>query len=158
MRCYPSDFMPFAFGDYIKPKASPFVKFTTGNVNTPGLFTFTANLQNGNTNTAYYKGKIVVIVNEKTQSQAEYTTMAFYTAPDITVIGSTTAGADGNVSEIRLPGGVSTYISGIGVYYPDGSETQRSGVKIDEVIKPTIKGIKEAKDELLDRAIEIINR
>jgi hypothetical protein len=30
-------------------------------------------------------------------------------------------------------------------------------VKIDYEIKPTIKGIKEGKDELLEKAIEIIN-
>ena len=158
MRCYPSDFMPFTFGAYLKPDASPFVKFTTGNVNTPGLFTFGPDLKNGNNNPAYYKGKVVIIVNEQTQSQAEYTTMAFSSAPNVTVIGSTTAGADGNISEIRLPGGVFTLISGIGVYYPDGTETQRTGVKIDQVIKPTIKGFQKGKDELLDKAIEVINQ
>src|SRR3984885_1513904 len=96
-----------------------------------------------------YKGKVVVIVNAETQSQAEYTTMAFQSSPNVTVIGSTTAGADGNVSSIVLPGGISTLISGLGVLYPDGTVTQRKGVKIDEVVKPTIAGIKAGKDELL---------
>ena len=68
-----------------------------------------------------------------------------------------TAGADGNVSRISLPGNILTMISGLGVYYPDGTETQRKGVKIDIVIHPSIKGIKEGKDELLEKAIEIIN-
>lgn len=49
-------------------------------------------------------------------------------------------------------------ISGIGVYYPDGTETQRIGIVPDITVKPTIKGIKEGKDELLEKAIEIINR
>lgn len=44
----------------------------------------------------------------------------------------------------------------IGVYYPDGTETQRTGVRIDVPIKPTIKGIKEGRDELLEKAIAII--
>jgi hypothetical protein len=39
MRCYPSEFVPFTFGDYIKPSASPFVKFSAGDINNPGLFT-----------------------------------------------------------------------------------------------------------------------
>ena len=157
MRCYPSEFMPFTFGDYIKPSASPLVKFTSGSVSIPGLFAFQPPLSNGEDNPGYYKGPIVIIVNDLTQSQAEYTTMAFQTAPDVTVIGSTTAGADGNVSQIMLPGGVSTRISGLGVYYPDGTETQRKGIKIDIVMKPTIEGIKNGKDELLEKAIEIIN-
>jgi hypothetical protein len=37
------------------------------------------------------------------QSQAEYTTLAFRSAPDVIVVGSTTAGADGNVASIALP-------------------------------------------------------
>jgi C-terminal processing protease CtpA/Prc len=83
--------------------------------------------------------------------------MAFQTAPDLTVIGSITAGADGNVSSIYLPGGILTLISGIGVFYPDGRETQRKGIKIDITVRPTIEGIKNGKDELLEKAIEIIN-
>jgi C-terminal processing protease CtpA/Prc len=155
MRCYPSEFMPFTFGSYIKSTATPFVKFTGGSVSTPGLFTMGKELYNGG-NSMAYNGKIVVIVNASTQSQAEYTTMAIQSAPNVTVIGSTTAGADGNVSSIYLPGNIFTYISGIGVYYPDGTETQRSGVRIDVPIKPTIKGIKEGRDELLEKAIAII--
>jgi hypothetical protein len=48
-------------------------------------------------------------------------------------------------------------ISGIGVLYPDGTETQRKGIRIDYEIKPTIQGIKAGKDELLEKAIQIIN-
>ena len=103
-----------------------------------------------------YKGKLVVLVNELTQSQAEYTSMAFRAGNNTTIVGSTTAGADGNVSAISLPGGLRTMISGIGVYYPNGKETQRVGIIPDIEIKPTIDGIRLAKDELLEKAIEII--
>jgi C-terminal processing protease CtpA/Prc len=48
-------------------------------------------------------------------------------------------------------------ISGIGVYYPDGKETQRIGIVPDIVVKPTIKGISEGRDEPLEKALEIIN-
>jgi C-terminal processing protease CtpA/Prc len=114
--------------------------------------------KSGSVNENYYKGKIVIIVNEESQSQAEYTTMAFSTAPNVTVIGSTTAGADGNISPIILPGYIYTYISGIGVYYPDGRETQRVGIVPDIEVKPTIQGIREGRDELLEKAIELIDR
>lgn len=83
--------------------------------------------------------------------------MAFQSAQRVTVIGSTTAGADGNVSQIQLPGGIYTMISGIGIFYPDGSPTQRVGVRIDQVIRPTIKGVIEGRDELLEKAKELIN-
>jgi C-terminal processing protease CtpA/Prc len=157
LRCYPSEFMPFTFGSYIKGKSTPFVKFSRGELSLPGLFTYSSALNNGGGGDSY-QGKIVVIVNSSTQSQAEYTTMAFQSDPNVTVIGSTTSGADGNVSTIILPGGISTMISGIGVFYPDGTPTQRIGVKIDQVMKPTIKGISEGRDELLAAAEQIINQ
>ena len=157
LRSYPSDFIVFSLGNYLVPKPTSFVKFSVPSTSSPGLFTYTEKLQVGGNTPEHYKGKLVILINETTQSQAEYTTMAFRTAPGATVIGSTTAGADGNVSRFFLPGGIMTMISGIGVYYPDGKETQRVGILPDIVLTPTIKGIKEGRDELLDKAIEIIN-
>jgi len=118
--------MVFTMGAYLMPHATPFVKFTKGSVVQPGVFLFGSALAVGKENTDYYKGKVLLLINETTLSQAEYTTMAFRVAPRATVIGSTTAAADGNVSPIVLPGGISTLISGIGIYYPDGRETQRA--------------------------------
>ena len=156
LRSYPSDFIVFSLGEFLMPKPTPFVKFSNGSVTTPGLFTLTDELPVGKDNADYYKGKVVILINEITQSQAEYTTMALRRAPRAVVVGSTTAGADGNVSQFYLPGGISTMVSGIGVYYPDGRETQRVGIIPDVVVKPTIKGIREGKDEVLEKAIELI--
>ena len=49
-----------------------------------------------------------------------------------------------------------TAFSGIGVYYPDRRETQRIGIIPDIEIKPTILGIQQGKDEVLDRALQFI--
>ena len=155
-RCYPSAFIVFTLSEYLLPEPKSFVKFTNGSIESPGVFTMTKTLQVGKVNPDHYKGKVVIIINETTQSSAEYHTMAFRTAPGAKVIGSTTAGADGNVSRIVLPGGIETMISGIGVYYPDGTETQRIGIVPDLEVKPTIKGIREGRDELLEKAIAII--
>jgi C-terminal processing protease CtpA/Prc len=48
-------------------------------------------------------------------------------------------------------------ITGIGVYYPKGKETQRIGIVPDIEVKPTIQGIKDGRDELLEKAIKIID-
>lgn len=159
MRCYPSDFMPFTFGNYIKSNQTDFVKFECFNISKPGSFIYSGKASNGGGIISnFYKGRIIVIVNSTTQSQAEYTTMAFQSSPNVKVIGSQTAGADGNVSLIRLPGNIATAISGMGIFYPDGTPTQQVGVKIDYVIKPTIRGIRQGKDELLEKAIHIIEK
>jgi C-terminal processing protease CtpA/Prc len=165
IRNYPKTFVPFLLGSYFVSSSSipyflpssstPFVKFTIGNTDNPGEFTFTKTLTIPKAKDTY-KGKLIVIVNEITQSQAEYTAMAFRAGANTTIIGSTTAGADGNVSTIILPGGLETRISGIGVYYPNGKETQRVGIVPDIIVKPTIEGIKKGKDELIEKAIELI--
>lgn len=155
IRNYPSAFVPFSLGSYFISSSTPFVKFTAGNLNHPGEFLFTKNLEipsEGET----YKGKLIVLVNELSQSQAEYTAMAFRAGDNTIIIGSTTAGADGNVSMIMLPGGLKTSISGIGVYYPNGDETQRIGIIPDIEVLPTIEGIRQGKDELIEKAIEVI--
>lgn len=158
IRNYPSEFMPFVMAEYLKPAASPFVKFTIGDVNNPGLFGFLKYpVSNGSKNKDYYKGKTVILIDERTQSQAEYTTMALRTAPNAIVMGSQTAGADGNVSMIYFPGGFGSYISGIGVYFPDGKITQGIGIVPDIEVKPTQQGIKNGVDELLEKAIAYIS-
>ena len=79
------------------------------------------------------------------------------TAPGAIVMGSQTAGADGNVSTVWFPGGFGSWISGIGVYYPDGKETQRIGIIPDIEEKPTAAGIKNGADEVLRKAIQYIS-
>jgi C-terminal processing protease CtpA/Prc len=84
-----------------------------------------------------YKGKIIVLVDETTQSQAEYSCMVLQAAyQNVTIIGSQTAGADGDVTGILLPGGIRTAFSGHGVHYPDGRPTQGIGIVPDIKISP----------------------
>ncbi|TKG90796.1 peptidase S41 [Puteibacter caeruleilacunae] len=155
IRNYPSTFVPFLLGTYFVDSPTPFVKFTKGNIECPGEFTFGSKLVIAKSSHPY-TGKLVVLVNEISQSQAEYTAMAFRAGANSTIIGSTTAGADGNVSSISLPGGMRTMISGIGVYYPNGEETQRVGIVPDIEVHPTIAGIKDGRDELVEKAVEVI--
>ncbi len=156
LRCYPSEFMVFSLGKYLITP-TPFVKFTNGSVQTPGLFTWSSPLKVGQRGVDdAYKGKVIILVNEQTQSQAEYTTMALRQAPGAIVLGSTTAAADGNVSPFELPGGLRTMISGIGVNYPDGRETQRVGVGVDVEMRSTRQGVQQGRDELLEKAVALI--
>lgn len=155
IRNYPNTFVPFSLGSFFVDKETPFAKFTELNLQHPGEFNFFGPVIIPSSGPAY-KGKVIVLVNELTQSQAEYTTMAFQAGLNTLVIGSQTAGADGNISKLSLPGGLITSISGIGVYYPDGTETQRVGIVPDIEVHPTIQGIKLGEDELLQRAIKEI--
>jgi len=156
IRNYPSEFVVFSMEKYLMPEPHEFARFTSGSTKFPGLFEMGPTLEVGEENPASYKGKVTILVNEMSQSQAEYTMMAFRAAPGATVIGSTTAGADGNVSQFALPGGLTTMISGIGVFYPDGKPTQRVGIVPDITVNPTIASVRAGKDEALEKAMEVI--
>jgi C-terminal processing protease CtpA/Prc len=152
LRNYPSQFMVFAMGSHLVSQTTGFVRFTFPVVESPGSFVMSPVLTLRPAS-PQYTGKVVILVDETTQSQAEYTAMAFRSAPNSLVVGSTTAGADGNVSPIILPGGLRTAISGIGVLYPDGTPTQRVGIVPDLVVLPTIEGIRQGRDEVLEAAV-----
>jgi len=154
IRNYPSQFMVFALGNLLAAKPTEFARFTNGDISNPGAFHWGV-IESLTPQTPRYAGKIVILVDEISVSQAEYTAMAFRAAGGV-VLGSTTAGADGNVSPIPLPGGLSTMISGIGVFYPDKKPTQRIGILPDQEVKPTIAGIRDGRDEVLEAAIRRI--
>jgi carboxyl-terminal processing protease len=156
LRNYPNNtFNPLC--QNINNNEVPFAKVVIADASYPGKFIWLPFYMNcGSPNARSYEKKIVVLVNEDTQSQAEFTAMALSTAKKTIVIGSQTAGADGNASKFRLPGGFDTMFTGLGIYYPDESQTQRVGIKIDIVIKPTIEGIRSGKDEVLEYAIKAI--
>ncbi|MCI1190122.1 S41 family peptidase [Hymenobacter sp. DH14] len=156
IRNYPAEFVVFSLTKYLSGKPVPFVRFSEPQPDYPGVFLSTPVTSVPGTQDAPYAGKVVILVNELSQSQSEYTTMALRAVPGAKVVGSTTAGADGNVSTIMLPGNITTMISGIGVYYPDGRETQRVGIVPDVVVQPTIAGIQAGRDEVLERAVQLI--
>lgn len=157
-RCYPKENIRdnINFSLFLMPEKKETSKLTYGSIENPGLFVMGLRLFYGMRNDNYYKGKVIILANETTQSAAETHVMAFKTAPRATLIGSPTAGANGDIYFIHLPGGITTTASGLGMYYPDGSETQRVGIIPDIEVRPTIEGISANRDELLEKAIEII--
>ena len=133
------------------------VLFTYGSSTWPGLFTYSYTTVVGKKNENSYKGLVIILVDEGTQSHGEYMAMRYRCAPNSIILGSTTAGADGGVVRLALPGGIYVPVGIQGVYYPDGRETQRIGIVPDIWMEPTIKGIREGRDEVLEKAIELIN-
>ncbi len=153
VRNYPNGTM-YKIAKQLNKRKKRFVKFEEPYYRHPGILKHMAPYTCGKRNKHYYKGKVILLFNETTQSHAEFTCMALQTAPDVTSIGSQTAGADGDVAKIPLPGGYSTYMTGLGVFYPDGRPTQRIGIVPDIKVLPSIEGIRQKKDEVLEKAIE----
>jgi len=152
IRNYPKEFVVFALGERLVAEPTEFVQFTLSYAAHPGAFAWSRGRPLKPRNPRY-SGAVVILVDESTQSQAEYTAMALRASPNALVVGSTTAGADGNVSSFVLPGNLSAMISGIGIFYPDRTPTQRVGVVPDLEVRPTIEGIRAGRDEVLDAAV-----
>lgn len=159
MRCYPMGNISGSISYYIIGRLSEFAIYTQPDLSQPGRFIYgRQKMFCGGKNKKSYKGKVMVLINKETQSAAEFSSMMFSASPVVQFVGSSTAGADGNVSFIPLPGDIQAIMTGLGIYYPDGRETQRIGIVPDIEVKPTIQGLREGRDEVLEKAIEVINQ
>ncbi len=105
-----------------------------------------------------YRGKTVMLMDERTQSQAEHTGLVLRAANGTTFIGSRTAGANGEVTVLTLPGGLAVGFTGQSVKFPEGRQLQRVGLVPDIEIKPTIRGIQDGRDEILEQALQYLQR
>ena len=73
-----------------------------------------------------------------------------------TIIGSQTAGADGDVKRVTLPGAYRFSFTGNGIFYPDGRGTQRVGILPDIYFRPLPKDLVNETDAQLERAFKYI--
>jgi C-terminal processing protease CtpA/Prc len=105
-----------------------------------------------------YTGRTVMLIDERTLSQAEHTGLFFEAANGTKFVGSPTAGANGDVTTVTLPGGLSMSFSGHSVRHADGRQLQRIGLVPHLRVEPTIAGIRAGRDEVLDRALAWIGR
>jgi C-terminal processing protease CtpA/Prc len=104
-----------------------------------------------------YKGKTVMLMDERTMSQAEHTGLFFEAANGTKFIGSPTAGANGDVTSVVLPGDVAIRFTGQSVRHADGRQLQRVGLTPDVPVTPTIASVRAGRDEVLEKAIEYLN-
>ncbi|MEO1368375.1 MAG: S41 family peptidase, partial [Acidobacteriota bacterium] len=103
IRNYPSNFMVSALGQRLIEEKVEFASVTAADYDNPGTFSW-VNITTLEPAEPGYRGEVVILVDEASISQSEWTAMAFRAAPRAIVVGGTTAGADGNVSRIPLPG------------------------------------------------------
>jgi C-terminal processing protease CtpA/Prc len=103
-----------------------------------------------------YGGKVVVLVDAGTQSAAEHICALIKSVAKATFVGAQTSGADGGVTRTILPGGIVVNFTGQSVRHADGGQLQRVGIVPDVNARPTLRGIREGRDEVLARALEFI--
>jgi C-terminal processing protease CtpA/Prc len=103
-----------------------------------------------------YHGRVVMLINEQTQSQAEHSGLLFEAASDIKFVGTPCAGSNGDITDLILPGKLAVSFTGMGVSHSDGRQLQRVGLQPEIIVAPTLDGLRAGKDEVLQRAIEFV--
>lgn len=160
LRNYPNKMPSYKIANYFLDKPTIYGKATMINFNYPGLLYY-ENLNSGTSvetvgkeNPNPYKGKLILLVDYRTQSLPEFDCLILKTYKNTTIIGTQTAGADGNQTRMIFFGGHKISFSGFGIYETDGGETQRIGIPIDIKVQYEISDFVNKKDPILERAIE----
>lgn len=102
--------------------------------------------------------KNVLLVDERTVSNAEMLAQVIKHYKIATIVGRPTAGANGNINPIGLLNGFQVIFTGMKVTNPDGSQFHSIGVIPDIIVEETVEDITRGKDTLLEKAIEILHK
>ncbi len=164
MRGYP-DWGGFIFHyvyKYFSPSENYFYKYYAPNRKNIGTFVYLKDSYHyfpeiKDMKTMPYSGKVFIIVDPESRSASEWYTMSLQKIfPQSITIGQQTAGADGDVVKVNLPGNYLLEFTGNGIFYPDNSQTQQTGVRIDEVIKYKDQDFLDKKDLEFERVLNAL--
>ncbi|WP_404985389.1 S41 family peptidase [Chryseobacterium sp. M5] len=164
MRGYP-DWGGFIFHyvyKYFSPSENYFYKYYAPNLKNIGTFVYLKDSYHyfpeiKDMKTMPYFGKVFIIVNPESRSASEWYTMSLQKIfPQSITIGQQTAGADGDVVKVNFPGNYLLEFTGNGIFYPDNSQTQQTGVRIDEVIKYKDQEFLDKKDLEFERVLNAL--
>lgn len=92
-------------------------------------------------------------MDETSQSSSEFTIMSLRNGDNVTVIGKNSCGTDGNYTSLPLPCGNTFTFTGLGVMTVDDQQTQRIGLTPDIIAEPTVEGIRQGRDEMMEAAV-----
>lgn len=70
------------------------------------------------------------------------------------IFGAASAGANGNVATVNLPGGGQAFFTGMRVTRHEGSFLHGQGIHPTHPVRPTLDGLRAGRDEVLDAAVE----
>lgn len=103
----------------------------------------------------HFGAKVFFLLDGSAISYAE-SFMGFIEHYDLaTIVGQPSAGTNGNVNRFELPGGYSISWTGMKVFKQDGSPLHGVGILPDVYVEKTIRGVRENKDEFLEKAIDL---
>ena len=158
LRQYPSDTSMHTFlSMYLQKVGTVYNIMTVPSQSVPGTFIKQEMVSMGVTPASfYYEKPVVVLMDESSISNTEFSIMDLRTGDNVVVLGNTSLGTDGDITELPLPNGNLLWFTSCGIYTPEMGQTQRIGLSPDIEVYPTVEGIKEGRDELKEAAIAYI--
>lgn len=144
--------------DAVSPIAALFARNVVSGVSDAGSFLSSLRFEQPlpATSSWRYKGRTVMLTDARAISQSEHSGLFYRAANGTKFIGAGTNGANGDVTYFYAPGNIRISFTGQSVCWPDGAQLQRVGLIPDIVVTPTIQGIREGRDEILDRALDYL--
>jgi len=103
-----------------------------------------------------FSGPIALLVGPGTVSAAENLSLMLVDAGRVTVVGRQSAGTNGNITAVQLPGRFGFTFTGMEVLHADGSTFHGRGIMPDVEVVPTAADLAAGRDPTLERAIEIL--
>lgn len=103
-----------------------------------------------------YTGPLVLLTSPVTVSAAENFGMMLVDLPNLTIVGRNSAGTNGNITGMRLPGSFYLTFTGMEVLFPDGSTFHGVGLVPDVEVGPTAADYRDGTDPELEAAIAVI--
>jgi hypothetical protein len=108
--------------------------------------------------TPRFKAKVVALVDGRAMSAVETALQIFREYQLGVLVGETSAGANGNVGYIDLPGGFNLRFTGLRASSSDGSTVHGHGFAPDYVVHPTLEGVRAGRDEILEAGVVVARR
>ena len=105
-----------------------------------------------------YLGQVVVLTSHKSVSSAEHVCQILRQSDQVTFIGQQTAGTNGTVTQLWLPGQIQLTFTGMQLLNPDGSSFHGTGIIPDIEVVPTAAAFAQDEDPELNAAVEFLRR
>ncbi|MCL2378642.1 MAG: S41 family peptidase [Defluviitaleaceae bacterium] len=163
LRQYPAHFMMiFELAEFIVETPLLFSRVTMASQAIPGVFIefgrqYSGGFSGGwNANPYFYENNVVLLMYEGSMSRTEHTILSLRNGSNVTVMGSNSIGANGDIRHLPLPGGLQMQFTSIGIFTSEGKQMQRIGLEPDVYVLRTIAGIRDGRDELLEAAIQYL--
>jgi C-terminal processing protease CtpA/Prc len=104
-----------------------------------------------------FRGKVAFLTDGRAISYAETYLGIVEHYKLAAIVGAPTAGTNGNINPFRLPGGYRMTWSGMKVLKHDGSRHHGIGIQPTVPVRRTVQGVAQARDEVLERALEVVS-